>query len=482
MESTPLLGDMEIVSLPRVERQLSSRHIQMIAIGGTIGTGLFIASGATISSAGPLGALIGYGIVGIMVYVVMTSLGELATYLPVSGSFTTYASRYVHPALGFSLASEINAASMILSFWIPNIPTWISAIVILLFLFSVNCFGAKGFGESEYWLAIVKVLAIILFVIVGIVLDLGYVGSEGYLGFKYWDIEGAPIKNGIVGIFNVFLMAFFSFGGTELVGITAGEAKEPEKTIPKAIKNTFWRITFFFLCSIFVMGLTIRNDDPNLLNASISNDITVAPFTLVFQKAGMSFAAHLMNGVVFTAVLSAGNSALYAASRTLMAMSLEGKAPAIFGKVTKNGVPVYSLLATVGIGCLSFLGIVLGDGLVFTYLISITGVSGILTWISIAVIHIRFRQAFKAQSIDLNVLVYKSSFYPAGPIIAIILGLAIICAQGYAAIVSDSPLLQLIITFSGVPFFVGLFLYHKVKFDSELVPSDKVILSQTGDY
>ncbi|KAJ3254823.1 hypothetical protein HK103_006813 [Boothiomyces macroporosus] len=472
MESTPLLQDIEIVSLPRVERQLSSRHIQMIAIG-LLTKGLFIASGATISSAGPLGALIGYGIVGIMVYVVMTSLGELATYLPVSGSFTTYASRYVHPALGFSLGwnywlqwavsfpSEVNAASMILSFWIPNIPTWISAVVILAFLFTVNCFGAKGFGESEYWLAIVKVLAIILFIIVGIILDLGYVGSEGYLGFKYWDIEGAPIKNGIVGIFNVFLMAFFSFGGTELVGITAGEAKEPEKTIPKAIKNTFWRI---------------RNDDPNLLNASISNDITVAPFTLVFQKAGMSFAAHLMNGVVFTAVLSAGNSALYAASRTLMAMAQEGKAPSIFGKVTKSGVPVYSLIATVGIGCLSFLGIVLGDGLVFTYLISITGVSGILTWISIALIHIRFRGAFKAQSIDLSVLVYQSSFYPAGPIIAILLGIAIICAQGYAAIQSENPAMQFIITFSGVPFFIGLFLYHKLKFNSELVPLDKIIL------
>jgi lysine-specific permease len=169
----------------------------------------------------------------------------------------------------------------------------------------------QGFGETEYYLAGIKVVAIILFIIVGGLLDLGLIGNSKPIYFEYWKIPDSPIKNGITGIFQVFLLAFFAFGGTELIGLTAGEAINPQVNVPIAIKSTFYRILVFYIGSIFVMGLTIRHDDPSLLNSANSGDVTISPFTLILARAGLSSAAHIMNGVIFSAVLSAGNSAIY---------------------------------------------------------------------------------------------------------------------------------------------------------------------------
>ncbi|KAJ3307326.1 hypothetical protein HDV03_001811 [Kappamyces sp. JEL0829] len=452
----------------------------MIAIGGTIGTGLFVGAGATIAHAGPLGALLGFALVGVLVYSIMNSLGELATHLPVSGSFTTYAGLYVDPALSFALGwnywiqwsvsfpSELSAAGIIMSFWTPTVPSFVWAGAILVILTLVHLVGVKGFGETEYWLSLIKVVAIFCFVITGALVDLGWLGNlagpagpDRPLGLQNWFIAGAPFKNGVVGVFKVFLLAFFAFGGTELIGVTAGEAQNPKTTIPRAIRNTFWRILLFYVFSILVMGLVIRNDDPSLLDSSATGDITIAPFTLVFQRAGLAFAAHLMNGVVFSAVLSAGNSALFAASRTLMALSLENKAPRLFSRLSSRGVPVFSILATSLFGCLSFLGIFLGDGVLFMNLIQITGVSGILTWLSIALIHFRFRRAFHAQNLDpAKELDFLAPLFPAGPLIALVLGSVIIAGQAYAASLESIGLL--LVTFSGIPLFFGLFLYAKL--------------------
>lgn len=480
-ESEPLVG----ANQNELSRKLTARHIEMIAIGGTIGTGVFIGSGATIAQAGPLGALVGYSIVGLLVYTVMTSLGELATHYPISGSFSTYAGKYVDPAFNFALGwnywfqwavsfpSELSAAGIITTFWYPEFPTFIAPFVLLVSLVLLNLSGVEGFGETEYWLSFIKVASILMFISSGLLVDLGIFGRE-QLYFKYWEIEGAPFKNGIIGIFNVFLMAFFSFGGTEIVGITAGEAQNPKVTIPKAIKNTFWRILLFYIVSIFVMGLVIRNDDPSLLNAHRTNDITISPFTLVFEKAGLPIAAHFINAVVLSAVVSAGNSALFAASRTLMALAQEGKAPHIFQKLNRFGVPYYSILCTGLIGCVSFLGIFLGDGALFLWLISITGVSGILTWISIALIHLRFRKGLEFQGVPLESLAFIAPMYPYGPIIAILLGIMIIIGQGYAAFLQENGLLKLIVSCFGITLFFGLYISYKTFYNSKLIPLGEI--------
>ncbi|KAH6572294.1 hypothetical protein BASA61_005714 [Batrachochytrium salamandrivorans] len=457
-----------------IQRRLKSRHLQMIAIGGTIGTGLFVGSGATIATAGPLGSLIGFLIVGIMVFFITTSLGELAAYMPVSGSFNTYAGRFVDPALAFalgwnywlqwsiSLPSELAAAGIIMSFWCPTVPSWIWSAVILVLLVFIHSRGVEGFGESEYWLSAIKVVAILIFIVLGILVDLGLIGTQPAIGFDNWKIDGAPLKNGIVGIFNVFVIAFYGFGGTELVGVTAGEAVNPRKTVPNAIKKTFWRILLFYIISIFIIGLVVRNDDPALMDAANSGDITIAPFTLVFQRAGLGPAAHVMNGVIFTAVLSASSSAMYAATRTIMSMAHEGKAPAILGTVTSKGVPVYSLLLTTLMGCLAFLSIIWGDGEVFTWLLNVTGTSGIITWLSIAVIHLRFRKAFKVQGKGLEALPYMAPLFPVGPWIAIVIGFFIVLGQAYAAVtMAPFQLRNVFAVFIGIPFFFSIYLGYK---------------------
>ena len=477
--------EQQVEDAPRpsvVHRKLQQRHLSLIAIGGTIGTGLFVGSGATIATAGPLGSLIAYTTVGMMVYFVTTSLGELAAHIPVSGSFNHYAGLFVDESLSFSLGwnywlqwaislpSELSAAGIIMAFWFPTVPTWVWSGSILLLLIAIHFTGVRGFGESEFWLSGIKVVAIVVFIVLGILIDAGLLGDQGSIGFANWRIDGAPIKNGVWSIFNVVLIAFFSFGGTELIGVTAGEAVEPHKTVPEAIKKTFWRIVLFYIVSIFIIGLIIPNDDPSLLDASVENNVAVAPFTLVFRRAGLASAAHIMNGVILSAVLSASSSAMYAASRTLMSLAISGNAPAFLGKVNDRGVPYWSLLATAMVGSIAFLGIIWGEGVVFSWLLNVTGISGILTWLSISLIHIRFRRAFQVQSKPLSVLPYQAPFFPYGPYIAIFLGITIIFCQGYAAIVTIPFKLQNIVAaYIGIPFFLVLFVVHKLVMKTSIV-------------
>ena len=248
-----------------MKRSLKTRHVSMIALGGSIGTGLFVASGSAISTAGPGGALVAYIAIGLMVYFLMTSLGEMATYLPVTGSFATYAGRFVDPALGFAMgwnywfnwaitvAVDVSTSAIVLRYWFPNIPSWVFSLIVLLVIFAINALSVKSFGETEYWLALIKVITVIVFLIVGLLTIIGIIGGHAtYLeNFTY---KKAPFVGGIPAVLSVFVVAGFSFQGTELIGITAGESATPEKSIPKAIKQVFWRILLFYILAIFVIA------------------------------------------------------------------------------------------------------------------------------------------------------------------------------------------------------------------------------------
>jgi lysine-specific permease len=485
MSETDELLSIENGVEPRLSRKLTLQHIQMIAVGGTIGTGVFVGSGITIATAGPLGALIGYCLVSILVYTVMTSLGELATHYPTSGSFTTYAGRYVDDSLSIALGwsywfqwtvsfpGELAAGGIIMSYWFPDIPSWIIPISILIILTAINLFGVRGFGESEYWLSLIKIIAILIFIVVGFGLDAGLLGEpKDPIWFRNWNIADAPLKNGILGISNVFLMAFFAFGGTELIGITAGETQDPKTTVPKAIKATFYRIFLFYILTIFILGLVIPHNDARLLNPE--SDVGVSPFTLVFEKIGIKFAAHLINAVLITVVLSAGNSALFAASRTLGAMSAQGKAPAIFGKIGSNGIPYYSILVTSLIAAIIIIGMSFGGDSVFVYLISITSVSSIITWMSIILIHWRFRLAMTAQQRDYRDLKYYSWLHPWGSIFSLVLGIAIVILQGF----TKDNWWDVLVMYSGLFIFVGIVLWYKFCKNIRLVPLCEVDLDE----
>lgn len=475
-------GSPSIPESPTLKRHLSARVIAMIAIGGTIGSGLFLGSSKTIVDAGPIGALVAYTLIGLLVYATMTSIGELSVWLPTSGGFTTHALRVVSPGFGMmlgyaywlqwtvSLAAEVGAIALLVQKITGSDSTLLGvgvALTVLSFLLGVQLMGTRSFGEAEYWLSLVKVVAIIVFIFIGMSLDLGYFFNKPYIGTQNWYIDGAPAFKGIRGLFDVFLLAFYSFGGCEIGSITAGEAENPRVTIPKAIKSTFFRILLFYILSILVMGLVIPNNDPRLVNLP-------SPFTLIFEMAGLPAAAKVMDFVIFTAIISASNSALFAASRTLFSLSKQMKAHEIFSRISTNGVPYVAILTTVFISTLLFLIATLGERKAFLVLVTLTGIQGVLTWLSIVVIHVRFRRAMKAQGVSVHTLVYRSPYYPLGPIVAFTLGSIIVIGQAIGAY--NESISKLCISFSTVPFFAATFIYLKFVKGEGLIPLKDVQL------
>ncbi|WP_440969666.1 amino acid permease [Peribacillus frigoritolerans] len=473
----------------QLHRKLKGRHLSMIAIGGAIGTGLFFASGSAVSQAGPGGALLSYIILGILVYFVMTSLGEMATLIPSSGAFEDYANRFVDPAAGFAfgwsywfgwaitLAAELIAGAFIVKFWFPDTSTTLWAVFFFIILLSLNLFSVKLYGETEYWLSGIKVATVIIFIITGILMITGMLNGHS-VGFQNWTFDGqeagkAPFVGGIFTMLSVFLVAGFSFLGTEIVGLAAGESEEPQKNIPKAINTVFWRILIFYIGTIAIIGFIVPFTDPRLLHGEIEN-IAASPFTLVFQNAGFNAAASLMNAVILTAVLSAGNSSLYTASRMLYAMGKSRSAPRIFTKIDKRGIPVYAVVATASVAGLSFLSSLIGDGKIYSIFYSASGISGFITWFGIALCHYRFRKAYIVQGRNLDDLKYKSKFYPFGPLFAMVLSIIVIFGANFWVFQEEKfSWFDFVTNYCLVPIMILLYLGFKFKNKTKIVPLDK---------
>lgn len=473
-----------------LKRGLSSRHLQMIAIGGAIGTGLFVASGGTISQAGPGGALVAYTLVGLMVFLLMQSLGEMAAKIPVAGSFQTFATRFVSPSFGFAIgwnywfnwaitvAAELVAAGIIMDFWFPGVPGWVWAGIFLLVLTGLNALSAKSFGESEFWLSLIKVAAVVLFLIAGVLMIFGILGGNSP-GLSNWDNPEEVFHGGWVSIISVFMIAGFSFQGTELVGVAAGEAKNPRREVPKAIRTVFWRIMLFYIGAIFIIGCLVPFTDPSLL-ASGEADVAVSPFTLVFSRAGIAFAAAMMNAVILTAILSAGNSGLYASTRMLYAMAQDGKAPKIFGRTNARGVPIPALLATAAVGLFGFLSAVIGQGAAYAWLLNMSGLCGFIVWAGIAISHYRFRLGYLAQGNKVSDLPYKASLFPIGPLLAFALLVLVIAGQNYEAVLAGHGM-EVLSSYIGLPVFIALWLGHRFITKSKTVPLLEMDLAAPKD-
>lgn len=471
----------------QLHRKLGARHLNMIAIGGSIGTGLFLASGATIASAGPAGALLAYALIGVMIYFLMTSLGELATHVPTSGAFFTYGSRYVEEGFGFALgwnywynwaitvAFELVAVQFIMKFWFPEIPGFYWSLLFLIIIFVINALTVKGFGEGEFIFSMVKVLAIIAFIIVGIFMIAKIMMTPGVETFGNWTVGEAPFVGGLQALIGVAMIAGFSFQGTEMVGVAAGESKEPRKTIPIAIKQIFWRILLFYIVCIFLIGTLIAYNDPSLLQAKETENIALSPFTLIFEKAGFAFAASVMNAVILTAILSAGNSGLYSSTRMLFDMAKEGRAPKLFAKLDTRGVPMNALYATTFIASFCFLTTFIGEQAVFNWLLNMSGMCGFIVWLGIAISHYRFRKGYLHQGNKLEDLGYRAKFFPYAPWFAFILCVLVILGQNYQALLGDKiDWLGLLSTYITIPLFLALWLGYKWKHKTKLIPYDQM--------
>lgn len=412
-----------------LKRDLKSRHLMMISVGGTIGTGLFLGSGQTISQAGPFGAMIGYIVGSLVMLLVLLCLAELSTAMPVSGSFQSYASRFISPGAGFTtgwlywvnwatcIAADFTAAGIIANNWFPDVPVWIWCAGFAIGLALLNLISVKNYGEAEFWFAGIKVTAIIGFIIAGTALIFGAVGNEGAIGINNFNQEQGIFPNGFFAVFLSMIAVVYSFQGAELVGIAAAECQEPGKNVPRVIKGVSLRIILFYVVAIFVLTATIPWQEAGVLES---------PFAHVFSRTGIPFAGTIMSAVVLTSALSAGNSALYACSRLLWSMSKENLAPAWLGKLNSNGVPFNGVLITLALAGLSLLTQVYAADTVYLWLMSSTGLTGCLIWVIIAWCQINFRQEYKRLGGKLSDLVFRTPFYPVVPILTIVLNLGII--------------------------------------------------------
>ncbi|KAL4915582.1 amino acid permease/ SLC12A domain-containing protein [Aspergillus aurantiobrunneus] len=469
--------------LPDLKRKLKSRHLQMIAIGGTIGTGLFISSGSAISTAGPVGALIAYVFIGTIVLSVISALGEIATYLPIPGAFTSYATRLIDPSLGFAMgwiywfswaitfALELTATGLIIQFWDQdlNIAIFIGVFWVVITLF--NLLPVSFFGELEFWFSSIKVLTVIGFMIFGICINAG-AGREGYLGFHYWVHPGPFVAySGVspdstakfVGFWAVLIQAGFAYQGTELVGIAAGETENPRKTIPSAIRKTFLRIVLFFVLTVFFIGILMPSDDDQLLNSN-GNDANSSPFVIAARRAGVSILPDIINAVLLTVVLSAANSNVYSASRILIGLAQEGFAPRLFKKTSKQGVPYYSVVFSSAFGLLGFLNVSNSGSTVFNWFLNISSVAGLISWASILGCHLAFMRALKARNISRELLPYKAPCQPWYTWYGLFFNILIILTQGFTAWIPEFNVTDFFVAYISLILFVVLYLGHKIIF------------------
>ncbi|KAL0956241.1 hypothetical protein HGRIS_002395 [Hohenbuehelia grisea] len=451
-----------------LHRGLSARQVQMIAIAGTIGTGLFLGTGRSLAQGGPASMLICYGIVGFIVYVTLLLLGEMATQYPVAGSFNAYATRFFSPSYGFALswnywfndavsvASDLVAAQIVLQFWTTWNP-WVISIVFWVFLVGLNSIHVKAYGELEYWLASLKVITIAIFIILGILVNVGVNTEHRYIGGENWRIAGAPFHGGFGGFVRVFVTASFAYGGTESLGITAGETKNPSRNMPKVVKFVFWRILIFYVLSILLIGLNVPWNYPNLSNKST----TTSPFTIVFEKAGSNVAASFMNTVIMTSVLSAGNHALFAGTRVLYGLSVvtPRQAPEIFSRTTTNGVPLPALLLTSSVSALCFGSSFIGNGVLWGWLQNLVGVSNQIAWVSIGLASWRFRKAWVKQGRSLSEMKFRASWtWPWAPAFVVISVTLMILLQGWSSIFPHFSAIDFVSLYLEIPVMIVMYL------------------------
>ncbi|MGP3983346.1 amino acid permease [Streptomyces sp. KR80] len=381
------------------QRGLGSRQVQMIAIGGAIGVGLFMGAGANIAKAGP-SIILMYALAGVVIFFIMRALGELLLYRPVSGSFAEYAREFLGPFFGYATGwtywlmwvvtgmAELTAAAIYIHFWFPEIPQWVSALVFLVVLFGVNLISVKIFGEVEFWFSMIKVTAIIGMIVIGLgVLTLGFSeAGETAAASNIWAHHGI-FPNGIGSSLMTLQGVMFAYLAVELVGVTAGESENPEKTLPKAINTLPWRIIIFYVGSLTVLLAVIKWTE---FSAGES------PFVQAFKSMGIPLAAGIVNFVVLTAALSSCNSGMYSTGRMLRDLAANSEAPKVFGRLNSRKTPALGITVSVALMAIGVLLNYVVPEKAFGYVTSVATAAGVWTWMMILISHILYRRAVRA--------------------------------------------------------------------------------------
>ncbi|TKH43742.1 amino acid permease [Paenibacillus terrae] len=405
----------------QLTRGLKPRHVELIALGGTIGVGLFMGSASTIKWAGP-SVLLAYLLAGIIMFFVMRIMGEMLILEPVTGSFATFAHKYISPLAGFLTAwsywflwvtvgmAEVTAIGVYVGYWFPDIPQWLPALAGVIIIALANLAAVKFYGEFEFWFAMIKIVAIIFMLIVGTGMIFFGLGNGGQpIGLSNLYSHGGFFAGGLKGFLFALCIVTAAYQGIEMVGITAGEAENPKMTLRKAIKNIIWRILIFYVGAIFVIVTIYPWNQIGEIGS---------PFVLTFAKVGIVAAAGIINFVVLTAAMSGCNSGIYSAGRMLYTLSKNGQAPKFFGKVSKSGVPRNSIIATISLLLVGVLfNYLIPDSKLFLYIYSASVLPGMVPWFAMAISQFKFRKKWKNELEDHP---FKSRFFPISNYITII--------------------------------------------------------------
>ncbi|RMZ77933.1 hypothetical protein DV738_g4184, partial [Chaetothyriales sp. CBS 135597] len=478
----------------KLQRGLKARQITMIAIGGAIGTGLLVGTGSALARAGPGSIFISYTIVGFIVYLVMCALGEMAAYIPMASGFTGYATRFCDESLGFALGwtyyfkyiiitpNQLTAAAFVIQYWVPRekINPGVFITVFLVAIVTINWLGIRFFGEFEFWLSSIKVVVIIGVIILSFVLALGGGPTHDRTGFRYWKNPGAfaeYIEDGATGRFlgfwSTMVTATFAYLGTELVGVTVGEAQNPRKTIPRAIRLTFYRILIFYCVSVLLLGMIVPYDSEDLAFAvkASTTSASASPFVVAIKLAGINALPGILNGCICLFVFSAANSDLYIASRTLYSLATEGYAPRIFRRTNKAGVPYMALGVSIAFSFLAYLNVAESSKQVFLYFVNLVTIFGLEAWISLLVTHIYFVRARKAQMhenpdlLDVN-MPFVSPFGIWGSYGALFMCVLIALTKNFPAFTKGSygnfDVKTFITGYLGIPLYLALIFGYKL--------------------
>ncbi|KAM6509728.1 hypothetical protein FALCPG4_017376 [Fusarium falciforme] len=447
----------------------------MFSIACAIGTGLVIGSGSALSRGGPGSLLIAYILIGITVFFVMTALGEMATFLPMNKGFGGYATRMVDPAFGFATGwnyflkyivatpTNLTATGLILQYWRPdlNVAIWITVFGVLII--AVNVLHVNSFGETEFWLGLCKVLIMTTLILSTLVVALGGGPNHDRSGFRYWQEPGAfaeylaeGAKGRFLGWWACVVQACFAFTGTEVVGMTFGETPNPRKNVPRAVKQTFWRISVFYILGILVLGMAVPYNSEKLIGATKqATSGAASPFVVSVSLAGVGVFPDIINGCLLVFTLSAASSDIYCSSRSLYGLARDGQAPRLFAKARDNGNPIYAVAAASVCIALGYMNASKSSSTVFGYLVSLVTVFAVLNWVAILITHIRFRQALKAQGIATSDLPYVGFMQPYGSYFALFISILVIIFNGYDAFIPHFKVDVFILKYIGTVIFVG---------------------------
>jgi len=432
------------------KRTMKARHLVMLSLGGVIGTGLFFNTGYIISTTGAAGTLLAYLIGALVVWLVMLSLGELSVAMPETGAFHVYASRYLSPATGYTVAwlywltwtvalgSSLTAAGFCMQYWFPQSPVWLWCLLFCALIFLLNVVSTRFFAEGEFWFSVIKVVTILAFLVLGGGAMFGFIPMQDGTPAPFFQNLSASgwFPNGVLPILMTMVAVNFAFSGTELIGIAAGETEEPHKVVPLAIRTTVVRLIIFFVGTVLVLAALIPMDRAGIVKS---------PFVLVFERIGIPYAADIINFVILTAILSAANSGLYASGRMLWSLSNQKTLPHCFSRLNRRGVPMVALSISMLGGLLALLSSVIAPDTVFVALSAISGFAVVAVWLSICASHFFFRRAWLREGRRVDELKYRAPWFPLTPILGFCL-----CLLACVGLAFDAE--QRIALWCGLPF------------------------------